>query len=275
MTIYVDGAYNLAEGTRNAFGALSADLVAEGHPEIVVTDGDREPEEQLAIWYDRMTLDPGGRTVYGTAWWNGELWYRIHPWAVGAPGSSNHERRRANDLGWPYNDSGTAAHLRARQLCERHDITWEGAAFDEDWHWTFWGPLGHIGKDPAPAPATIPVRKEDTMTPIIWNGRVWLVGFERVAYVRNLEALSAAKKLTGVTPAEYSNDELTEVQLMLGIPWEAMDATYHSRAFDNLSNFGKGAFWSRQMAIEVSETLSDKGFARSLDELLKRIPAVA
>lgn len=32
---FTDGAYNLASGTRDAFGALSDDLVREGHPPMV------------------------------------------------------------------------------------------------------------------------------------------------------------------------------------------------------------------------------------------------
>ncbi|KRD51975.1 hypothetical protein [Microbacterium sp. Root280D1] len=150
MTLqFSDGAYNLAAGTRDAFGSLSDDLVREGHPPMTSRDGDREPEDQLRIWYQRMTLTPGNRRVYGTKRWQGRTWYQIHPDSVGIPDTSNHEKRRSNDLRAPYN-SNTAAHRRAQVLAKRHNITCEGMGFREWWHWTFWGPLGTIG---APAPA--------------------------------------------------------------------------------------------------------------------------
>lgn len=164
MTLgFSDGAYNHAEGTRNAFGALSDDLVREGHPPMVSRSGDREPADQLRIWHERMTLTPGRRKVYGRKWWQGRLWYQIHPDAVGIPDTSNHEKRRSNDLRAPYN-ADTAAARRAKELAKRHSITREGENFRELWHWTFWGPLGTIG---APASAgganTAPVPKEDDM----------------------------------------------------------------------------------------------------------------
>lgn len=169
MTRYVNGSYNRASGTRDAFAGLSADLVAEGYPEMVVISGDREPADQLALWYQRMVLagDVNGRTVYGTETWIGKTWYRIHPDKVGIPGSSNHEKRRANDLAAPYNSRLTAAHKRARALATRHNITCEGLSFSEAWHWTFWGALGTIGT-PASGGASTPVTptatdtKEDT-----------------------------------------------------------------------------------------------------------------
>lgn len=164
MTLgFSDGAYNLASGTRDAFGALSDELVAEGYPPMVSRSGDREPEDQLRIWYERMTLTPGSRRVYGTKRWQGKTWYQIHPDAVGVPNTSNHEKRRSNDLRAPYN-ADTAAARRAKVLAKRHNITREGENFRELWHWTFWGPLGTIG---APAPAggnTATTPGEDDMT---------------------------------------------------------------------------------------------------------------
>lgn len=159
---YSGDAYNNAAGTRDAFGRLSDALVAEGLPAMTVVDGDREKQDQLNIWYDRMTLDPGGRRVYGTAWWQGQKWYRIHPDTVGVPDTSNHEKRRANDLAWPYN-SNTAAHRRAQELAPNYGITCEGLDFGEWWHWTFWGELGHIGA--AGASATPNQSEEDDMQP--------------------------------------------------------------------------------------------------------------
>lgn len=140
---FVDGAYNRAHGTRNAFGALSDALVREGHPAMVSLSGDREPDTQLRLWNERMTLNPGSRRTYGSKWWRGLKWWQIHPDAVGIPGTSNHEARRSNDLKWPYN-SDTTASRRAKELGRNHNITREGENFRELWHWTFWGPLGQV-----------------------------------------------------------------------------------------------------------------------------------
>ena len=167
---YRDGKYNLAAGTRSAFAGLSAALEAEGHPPMVVTDGDREDADQLKIWYERMVLfgQINGRKVYGTRVWQGKTWYQIHPDTVGLPGSSNHEKRRANDLGSPYNSTSTAAHKRARVLAPRFNISCEGLSFGEAWHWTFWGALGVIGNttaggasSPAPPPTPAPIEEDE------------------------------------------------------------------------------------------------------------------
>jgi hypothetical protein len=130
--------------------------------------------------------------------------------------------------------------------------------------------FGHVTVNPTTT--NRPNIEEDSdMKPIMWNGRVWMVGFETIAYVRNLAALSAVKKVTGINIPDLSNDELTETLLFLAIPWEAAEATYQSRAFDNQSNFGNGTFWSRQMAEAREQTLRDQGFARSIDELAEAV----
>lgn len=164
MTIYLDGSYNAASGTRGAFAGLSDELVSLGHPEIPVTEGDREYETQLAYWNERMVPagDENGRRVYRRVWWNGLWWSQIHPWAVAPPGSSNHESRRSNDLAWPYNDSSADAHKAAQRLAPNYGISWEGRNFDEDWHWTFWGELGTIGAR-IPASSSTPESEEDDM----------------------------------------------------------------------------------------------------------------
>jgi hypothetical protein len=164
MTLgFSDGAYNRASGTRDAFGALSDALVAEGHPPMVSGWGDRERADQERIWYERMTLTPGSRKTYGYRWWQGKKWWQIHPDTVAPPGTGNHEARRSNDLKWPYN-SDTAAHRRAQVLAKRHTITCEGMGFREWWHWTFWGPLGTIGTpEPAGAVTTPPLEEDDML----------------------------------------------------------------------------------------------------------------
>lgn len=207
---YAGEAYNHAAGTRAAFAALSADLEREGHPAILVLDGDREKADQLRIWYARMTLTAGGRKVYGTAWWNGQKWYRIHPDAVGVPDTSNHEKRRADDLAWPYN-SDTAAHRRAQVLAKRHNITCEGMGFREWWHWTFWGALGAIGAAPAggggSAPITPNLSEEDDMATLVTGGGQNLIlGGKLIPLVpEDVRMLSTSAQVIEVTPSTHYN----------------------------------------------------------------------
>jgi hypothetical protein len=207
---FATGAYNNAAGTRAAFDELSSALEAEGHPAMVVLDGDREKPDQLRIWYERMTLTPGNRKVYGTAMWNGRKWYRIHPDAVGVPDTSNHEKRRANDLAWPYN-SNTAAHRRAQHLAPNHGITCEGMGFREWWHWTFWGALGTIG---APAPAggassavPEPVWKDDDMATLVTGGgQNLIIGGKLIPLTSaDVPPLSRTAQVIEVTPSTHYN----------------------------------------------------------------------
>ena len=140
------GAYNRAEGTRDAFGALSDDLVREGHPRMVSKSGDRETQDQIDTFLSRYRPQATGSGPYGDVrWWQGVRYVRFSSaGTVAVPGNSNHERRRANDLAYPYNSTSTAAHKRARVLAQRYNITCEGLNFSEPWHWTFWGALGAI-----------------------------------------------------------------------------------------------------------------------------------
>lgn len=146
---FLDGRYNRASGTRNAFGALSDDLVSEGFPAMVVNSGDREPQDQIDIFLSKFVPSSGPRDVgpyNDRRYWPGHGWWKrvVGGGTVGVPETSNHEKRRANDLQYPYN-SNTAAHRRAQVLAKRHNITCEGMSFEEFWHWTFWGALGAIG----------------------------------------------------------------------------------------------------------------------------------
>lgn len=153
MTRYLNGSYQLAEGTRAAFAGLSADLVREGHAEIGIVSGDRETDAQEKIFRDKYvpSSGPSDKGPYGDRrYWPGHGWWKRVKGGgtVGVPMTSNHEKRRAADLAYPYN-SVTPSHRRAQQLARRHNITWEGANFDEPWHWTYWGSLGAIGAVPA------------------------------------------------------------------------------------------------------------------------------
>lgn len=143
--IFTGGEVLAAANTRGAFSALSDQLEAEGHPAIIVEDGDRDPAEQLRIWHERYIplSSVTSQFVYETKWWNGVLWARISSeGTVGIPGTSEHEVFRAADLASPYNHRHTAAHQRAQQLCGGFGIRWSGADFGEDWHWAFTGDVG-------------------------------------------------------------------------------------------------------------------------------------
>lgn len=151
---YADGQHNDASGTRDAFGRFSDDLEAEGLPPITVVSGDREPAEQVEFFVSRFRQQASGGGPFGDVrWWDGSAWgypggTRWVRWSsagtVAVPGTGNHEKHRSNDLAWPYN-AVTTAHLRAREIAARHNITCDGLGFGEAWHWTFWGALGAIG----------------------------------------------------------------------------------------------------------------------------------
>jgi hypothetical protein len=167
--VYTGTEYNEAAGTRNAFGALSDDLVAEGLPPIRVTSGDRSPAVQVGIFVARFRQQATGRGPFGDVrTWNGAAWG--YPggtrWVrfsaagtVAVPGTGTHEKKRSNDLGWPYN-SATPQHARARVLARRHGIVCDGINFGEWWHWTFQGALGAVGT-PASASAATPIQGDD------------------------------------------------------------------------------------------------------------------
>lgn len=152
--VYLGGEYNAASGTRDAFGRFSDDLEAAGLPPIRVTSGDRSPAVQVSIFVKRYRQQASGagpfgdvRTWDGSAWGfpGGNRWVRYSSeGTVAAPGTSRHEQKRSNDLAWPYN-AVTTAHLRARDIAKRHNITCDGLGFGEPWHWTYWGPLGSTG----------------------------------------------------------------------------------------------------------------------------------
>ncbi|EQM83431.1 hypothetical protein [Microbacterium maritypicum] len=142
---YAGDAYNRAVGTRSAFAGLSADLEREGLPAMVVNDGDREEQDEIDVFLARFRPQASGVGSFNDVrWWRGVRYVRFSPLGtVAPPGTGNHGKRRANDLGYPYN-SDTPAHRRAQVLAKRHNITCEGMGFREWWHWTFWGPLGAI-----------------------------------------------------------------------------------------------------------------------------------
>lgn len=166
---YNDGEYNEAAGTRDAFGRFSDDLVAAGLPPVTVVSGDRPPQLQVSIFVSRFRQQASGSGPYGDVryWPDGAAWgypggTRWVRWSsagtVAVPGTGNHEKKRSNDLGWPYN-AVTTAHLRAREIAARHNITCDGLGFGEAWHWTYWGALGVIGTPASEGNAT-PIPKE-------------------------------------------------------------------------------------------------------------------
>lgn len=173
MTRYASGRYHRASGTRNAFAAWGSELVAAGYPEPVVNSGDREEALQEQIFREAYVPSSDPRDVgpfNDRRYWPGHgYWKRVKGNAtIAAPGASNHEKRRASDLAYPY-DRDTPAHRHGQVLAKRHNITCEGMGFREWWHWTFWGALGVIdaaagGASSTPAkPAEPDESEEDEM----------------------------------------------------------------------------------------------------------------
>jgi hypothetical protein len=158
MTLrFANGAYCKASGTRDSFGRASDQLEREGHPAITILSGDREYEDQKRIFLERYVTANNirGRRVYDTRRWNGVTWYRISAaGTVAIPGTSNHESRRAADLGAPYNNRHSAAHRRLQQIAAHHGLKWTGVNFSEDWHWENVGNLGQIGSAAGAAAST-------------------------------------------------------------------------------------------------------------------------
>ena len=158
-----------AAGTRDAFGALSDDLVKAGLPPITVNFGDRDMTEEITLFTTRYRQQATGSGKFGDVrTWDGSAygfpggtrWVRVSAdGTVATPGSSNHGKKRSGDLAAPYN-ADTPAHRAAEKLAEAHSITCEGMGFREWWHWTYWGPLGVIGS-PAAESATpfTPIKK--------------------------------------------------------------------------------------------------------------------
>ena len=264
MTLgFTDGAYNRASGTRDAFGALSDDLVAEGLPPMVSGSGDRERAVQERIWNERMTLTPGTRKTYGYRWWQGKKWWQIHPDTVAPPGTGNHEARRSNDLKWPYN-SNTAAHRRAQELAKRHNITCDGMGFREWWHWTFWGPLGTIGTPALAGAATTPPQEEDEMQLYRWNGtHVFGIGRESVYHVPDPPTLGRLQKTHGAFK-ELDNDGLTAELNFAGVHWDAVDAVLRGAGTGS-----GGKYWSRLMAEGIAIRGVQATQSKTLDDVLR------
>ncbi|MBE7952906.1 hypothetical protein ILP86_01080 [Microbacterium sp. R1] len=223
---FAAGAYNRAAGTRAAFEALSNELVREGHPAMVSISGDRESEDQERIWYERMTLTPGNRKVYGYRWWEGRKWFQIHPDTVAPPRTSNHEARRSNDLKWPYN-SDTPAARRAKVLAKKHNITREGENFRELWHWTFWGPLGHIDSSASAggsSPITAVPEEDDMIAARITDG----AGVKHHAIIGN----GYFRHLIGADDLEWQKNVVTADDSWTDIPIDRLPSVLRTYACD-------------------------------------------
>lgn len=169
---YAGTEYNEASGTREAFARFSDDLVAEGLPPIVVVSGDRAPAVQVGFFVSRFRQQATGGGPFGDVrWWDGSAWgypggTRWVRWSaegtVAVPGTGNHEKKRSNDLAWPYN-SNTWQHRRAQVIAARHNITCDGITFGEWWHWTSWRALGVIGSPATSSTTSKPFTEEDEL----------------------------------------------------------------------------------------------------------------
>lgn len=96
-------------------------------------------------------------------------------------------------------------------------------------------------------------QEEETMFPIIWNGKHLLTfgrgqvkheaEYNNAQYVKNV--LTADDKFIGANDSQLSG--LCE---SFGVPWYAVDAVLNDKAFlITGGDFGKGRFWSREMEI--------------------------
>lgn len=129
---------------------LDADLRALFGVGLLVRSAIRLHQEQIEIFLRRYVTarHVGGRRVYDTRWWNGELWYRISPeGTVAAPGSSNHEiqgDKAAADIADTGSDAGIASRhsVRGRWIranAWKYDLVASGDGFDEGWHFDILG----------------------------------------------------------------------------------------------------------------------------------------
>lgn len=155
MLRYTSGSVLHGSNIREALEAASAILVAEGYPAITIVSGDREYDEQVAIFLARyvLTSQVNGRRVYDFRWWEGRQYARISSaGTVAAPSpTAPHIARIAADLGYPYNDRSTAAHRRLQQIAPGLGLSWTGRLFGEDWHWETTRGVGRIDTSGSPA----------------------------------------------------------------------------------------------------------------------------
>lgn len=238
--------------------------------------GIRTHEEQTNLFLSRYRVQWDGKGPFGDVrYWQGRRYVRHSGLGtVAQPGTSNHEIQdnyyAAIDLadsgGAGIGTMGSARSNWLRDNAWRYGLEPEGFKFKEAWHYRVPG----IFQEP-PVPPAPPIQsEEDDMRLSTWNGAVWLVAPAFVSYIPNLEALSAAKKLTGQPEAkDYSNDEFTQLAFMLAIPWAAFDATFKGKAFDNESKWGSGQHWDRQMAEGREDLLRDEALAKNIDQLIK------
>lgn len=127
------------------------------------------------------------------------------------------------------------------------------------------------GGETAPTPAPVP-EEDDEMKIIRWaaNGACWLMTDESTDYIETTPHLAALEKIYGGAKT-VENDELTAIVSSLKVPWQAMESTFRSQAFDNESRFGKGTSWTRTMAEAQRQTQFDTALAKSIDDLEKAI----
>lgn len=283
--VYWDGA-RLTPWMKHCLEKLDADLrrLFGVHLVLDSSKGIRTEAEQAAIFLSRYRVQHAGSGPYGDVrWWNGTRYVRHSGLGtVAQPGTSNHEIQgttAAVDLadsgGAGIGTKGSARSNWLRANAANYGLIPEGFSFGEAWHYAVPNIFTPVPSGGQVAPTPAPVPKEDEMTLITWNTRVWLLSDEKVVYVRNDGAsLVMAKRISKQSlPLDLSNDELTETLLLLAIPWAALDATYRNQAFDNESNWGKGTVWSRQIAEGHEDALRDVSLARSIEDLEKSVKA--
>lgn len=228
MTRYVDGSVLAGSNMREGIDAASAQLVAEGYPEITVVDGDREYDDQVRIFKQRYvpSSQVGGRFVYDRRWWEGQWWSRISSaGTVAAPSrEAPHVAKIAADLGYPYNNRNTGAHKRLQQIAGRYGLEWTGVNFGEDWHWQTTRGVGRIGVPASggaspftPAPVEPPKRKKRTMIYAAWRDKNDTIAVQAVAggKVTLLKDPTEWAGIQAATGAEYAQVENAQLQAIL------------------------------------------------------------
>lgn len=167
--VYRDGA-RLTPRMLYQINRLDADFFNEFGLNIKLSSGIRTAAEQLAIWYERYTTNPGNRRVYDKRYWRGQWWYRISPeGTVAQPGSSNHEiqgNKAAVDLYDTGSDAGVtvASSERGRWLrqnAHKYDLVASGDSFGEGWHFDILNIFAAVPSGGEASPFTNTNQEED------------------------------------------------------------------------------------------------------------------
>ena len=199
-------------------GRLNADCIRLFGVRVIVSSAIRTYGDQKRIFLERYVTagGVGGRRVYDTRWWNGQLWYRVSSaGTVAVPGTSNHEiqgSKAAVDLRDSGSDAGitVAGSRRANWLRANaggYGLIASGYGFGEPWHYD----VLDIHNTPPSAPAggggSTPelLLKEDDMIRIQAPGRgIALIG---PGYYRHLASDEEVNNSAPLISAHHSGND--------------------------------------------------------------------